>query len=375
MPRLKIPGSSLTPGTVGPRQVRGNPASKSASPPIQVRQYCINGYPPSAQYWNQLNEATNQAALYRAKQVFHATGRVGIGGAGIESSTASGRNRWRFAFTTGPYTTRLMAMAALAPPDSGFGVASAGRLRIYSDATESTTVDTAWFYYGANPGGTSASTGWQHVRVQLLPIEGLTANTAYYGLWDDQVYGRLISATVFELPSLTEGISGYLPQSLNADSEVLDVYRENVATVQKAIWKQQGSHLICWTVNVQSSPFTIASATPTNLVDGTSTTYSSSIPGFTLDMQYRDRLSQTSGVPVTLKVCASQSSGATGRVYLKDSTGATVLSITDGWTASAAWQSTTGYLPATEDKYYLVADNNSGGTLSVYAVSLYEYET
>src|SRR5688572_31517665 len=99
--RIKIFGDRLDVGSVGSRQVRAIPASKTAAAPLQVWRYCRNGRHPSAQYWNRLNEQTNQAALYRTKELFNWMSRVGFGVTGTPTSSGAGdRDRWRFAFHT-----------------------------------------------------------------------------------------------------------------------------------------------------------------------------------------------------------------------------------------------------------------------------------
>lgn len=374
MPRILMDGGQLAPGSVGPRQVRGNPTTKAATPPIEVKKFCQNGDSPSAQYWNLLDEATNAAALYRGKQVFSWSSRVGLSGISIPSSAAGTRNRWRAAFHTGKYTTRLMARVVLCPPNNNFGNATYGKLTIFSGATEGTTVTSASFYYGAGP-GTTIVNGYQYLREIMLPIEGLTADTDYTLRFDDIDYGRIVCASVFELPSLTDGITGYLPLTLNQDSEVLHVYRQNVALVQKNLCKLSGGTILTWTVDDQSSPITITPLTPTNIIDASSTTYGAAIPGPTFDMANKARLAQTSGVPIKVRVWGSDTGGL-GAVTLRDSAGASVVEV--AVTGAAAWFTNTGYLPASSGKFYLTANGNVGdGTdpVSVHAVSIYPYET
>lgn len=373
MPRVQIPGAVIEPGVIGPRQVAALPATKAASPPLEVKKYCQNGIPPSAQYWNQLNEQTNQAALFRPKQVFSYSSRLGINGLTIGTSASGSTPLWRFAFHLGPYSTRLMIHVVMGPPDAGFGTASYGKLLLHTSATEAVAVSTSTFYYGTPPSSSYAN-GFQYLKESKIPVEGLTANTTYYARFDNYDYGQIVCASVFELPSLTENLSGYLPQTLGQDSEVLAVYRQNVATVQKNIWKYGAPTVLNWTADPQSSPKTIASATATNLIDGTSTTYGSSIPGYTLDMTGKDRRMQTSGVPVKMFAHVSCTSASNGTVVLRDSSGVAVITLTNTYGAGVAgWISGTGFLPASSGKYYLT-HSTAAGTLSTKAVSLIEYE-
>ena len=59
LPLKKIYGTDVDPSMVGPRQVVAVPATKSASPPIQLDRFCRNGRHPDASFANALAEATN----------------------------------------------------------------------------------------------------------------------------------------------------------------------------------------------------------------------------------------------------------------------------------------------------------------------------
>lgn len=379
MPQLKLYGAQIDYTAVGPRQVPANPATKAASPPIQIDKHLRNGFHPNAQMWNLLLEATNQAALYRTREVFRSPGRLGevtFGGGVLPASAAGTNAKWRFAFRTSAYGKALMAFVNMHPmATSGHTNNTYAQLKIFSDATETTTVTTTNFYYGSGPSGTSNMYGWQYMKLIPLGVEGLSVNTDYYGVFYNVDYARIQSCSVAEFQSMTENFTGYMPQNLTNSTDIVDVYREKVATMQKNLWKTAGGLACHFVVADPASPQTIAGATPTNVVDNSSTTISAATPGFTLDMSKRDRLMQSSGVPVVLKIMAKTTSGTgKGRFYLKDSAGNTVMSKTDGLNGTATWYSITGYLPATEDKYDLMYDNNSSGTLSCYAASLYEYE-
>ncbi len=52
-----------------------------------------------------------------------------------------------------------------------------------------------------------------------------------------------------------------------------------------------------------------------------------------------------------------------------------VLSITNSFPFGApGWVSVTGFLPATLDKYDIQLSDNGGNSVSLYAVSIWEYE-
>jgi len=374
MPRLKLTGSQIDLVSVGPRQVPALPASKAAVPPIQIDKYLRNGFHPNAQLWNQLMEATNQGALFRTREVFRSPGMLTPGPVG--SFGAGSRARWRFAYRSSTYAHALMAVFVMSPPTAGTAQNTYGKLTLFSDTAEATPVLTGTAYYGNGPTGTTVAAGWQYLKTVMVPIDGITPSTQYYARFDDVDWGIIQSCSVFELHSMTENFSGYLSQNLTSQSDIVDVYREKVATMQKNLWKGAGGLTLLFTCEDGASPRTVAVNTPTNVVDNTTTTTADPAPGYKIDLTNHDRLMQTSGIPVVMKVFAKTTSGTgKGRFYLKNSAGTTILSITDGLSATATWYSVSGYLPASADTYYLMYDNNSSGTLSCYAMSLYEYET
>lgn len=376
--RLKLWGTPIGAANLGTRQVATVPTTKAATPPIQFRKFCQNGAAPSAQFVNLLHEATNAGVLFRAKQLFAATGCLGTS-TGIGSSSAGGTTaRWRGAFHLGPYSTSVLCRVFVHPQDGAvLDASSYAEIKIYSNANEATLVATGTFYFGASPTDTSTVSGWSYCKTGDVYIDGLTADTDYYIKVSDVNYNRIQSISVAELVSMTDNFDGYLPQNLTADSEVLSIYRENVATLQQQIWKRGAAKVFDWTVDAQGTPITRASATPANVIDTAVTTVSTSSPGFTIDMTGKDRLSQTSGVPVVVKAfCKTTSGTGKGRIYLKNSAGTAVATFTDVIpTVVPEWISTTATLTADCDKYDIQFDNNSSGTISLYAVSVYEYET
>ncbi len=378
--RAKQFGPSVLRADLADRLVRADVTTRAALPPIEWRKFCLNGNSPSAQFQNQLHEATNQAVIHNTRQLFWSAAPTGISGV-IPASSGSSRARFRFAFRTSTYMHSLQALVSMQPPTSAFPTsASFARLKIFSDAAETTVVATTDFYFGVTPGGTGASvTGWNYNKTVSLNVSGLSPNTDYYACFYDETAGRIHTATVIELQSMTQHLDGYLPQNLTQDSEVLSLYRQKVATIQKQLWKYSGPPLLNWTVNDATVPVTSIVATPTNILDASSTTVSANTPGPTWDMRSKNRRSQTT-IPCVMKVFASNTSATlNGGLYLKDSTGATVASIVNAWSTGtgAHWESASFNLPATLAKYDLqfAKPTVASGTMSLFAVSIWPYET
>lgn len=358
----------------GALQVPSLPATKAASPPIQIDRFFRNGRHPDASSFNQMNEQMNQAMCFRTKEAFSIIGDLGSPPGIQASSTAGSRNRWRGAFHTGPYSHALLARMVMFPPSSNFGNDTYAKLKIYSDATETTLVLTQEFHFGAGPSNAAVG-GWQYHKIIDKFIDGLNADTDYYLLVSDENYGLVQSMSIADLQSMTENYNGYLPVNFTEQSQILDGYRQNLVTPMPTLWKRGAAKVFGWTTNIQSLPTTNATNTYKNVLDGTSTTVSAATPGWTLDMRYKTRLSQTT-VPCVMKVCASMSAGTGGDVKIVDSGGASVASITAGWsTTTPTWVSVNVNLPATIDKYDVLIKNGGANTLSVYAIAVYEYET
>lgn len=379
MPREPQFGNPLARADVGDKLSRANGTTRSATPPIEWRKYCVNSYAPSAQFQNLLNEATNQGVLYRTRQLFSAISHPNE----IAALAATPQPTYRFAFRTSTYHSSLIVFATLQPPLGTSGnKASYAQLKIFSDTAEATVVATGDMYYGASPAGIQFTNlrGWSFAKTLTHFFTGLSPNTDYYACFYGVDAACLQTATVIETQSMTAHVDGYLPTTLTQESEVLAVYRQRVAQIQKQLWKYSGQSLLNWTVLDGDVPETISSATSTNVIDGSSTTVSASTPGYTLDMRYRARRGQTSGIPVVMKAFCSSNvwvddpSNGIGQIRLLDSGGTAVLSIVDGFSAAGGWVSATGYLPATEAKYDLHFDNGGGGTVELWAVSIWEYE-
>ncbi len=375
-------GEGILDPALAPKLIKALPAARTASPPIQRGRYTRNGQAPDIALINSLNEQTNQGVLYRAGEVFRCVGNS----AGLlpPSSVSATRARWRFSFHTGKYTHSLLAMVCLIPQDSNPGNNTYARLDISTSATYATTASTAKFFHGASQGGTAAvPAGWDALKPIVMYLD-VDPDTDYYGIFYDIDSGRLMSATVIELTSMTEHFSGYLPQHIPVGGDVLDVYRENLVTLQYNLWRRGGATVMNWTVDGDdvsapygSGPIATTSSTQTNIVDTSSTTVTAATPGWTFDMTGKERLSQSAtGVPCRLEVFGKlDAAGADGNVYLKDSAGATVTSIVGQWTSSTAtWKSVTFNLPASAAKYDIHFSRSTGGrTFTMYAANIYEY--
>jgi hypothetical protein len=382
MPTKRFYGGVLGDNAVGDRQVPQMPASKTAAAPLQADRWARNGLHPDAALINGMNEACNAAVLFRSRQIFCSYARIN---AALGTVSSADRDRWRFAFHTGPYCHALFAIVSMIPTDGGPTLASqptSNKLIVYSDTAEAVTVVTQTFTYGSHPHGGTGSDTVTDIRVAMNFIEGVSPDTDYYAKFVDVNYGRIQSATVFELQSLTEESDGYASQNNTAMSPIVSAYRQTLAPRIRNLWRRGSAQVLNWTADDPTggihAPPSIISATATNIIDGTSTTVSASTPGYTLVMNNKDRLSQSSGIPCVMKAYGKMSAGSTaGVLQLKDSTGAVIASIGSGaFTSVAGWHSSAAFnLPATTAKYDIHFKSDGAATFTLYAVSIYQYET
>jgi hypothetical protein len=364
-------GARLTPDLVTADKVPSRTTVFSARPAIQADLWARNGLAPDARLASTLNEHANQAAIYRPKQYFSYMGRLdSTGGPFTLSGVAGSRARWRFAFRSGPHAHGLCAIVAMVEPDTGNDQNSYATLEITNGA--GTVVATGTFIYGASPIDPSLyDGGWPLLKQIMAVVDGIPADTELYGTFYDQNYGRLQSCCVFELPTLSEN-GGYLATNIATNSAIVSTHRQYAAEISNAVWQKGGSQVLNWTRDDGGSALTISSATSTNIIDTTLTgAPTATSPGFTLDMSNKDRLSQSTGVPVTMKVYVSVSPTLTGTVKLVNSSNVAVLTATITST-TPAWVTVTGVLPATEEKYD-PQFSCTGASLSLFAISVYEY--
>lgn len=382
MPMRRPYGDVLGDDAVVDKQVPQMPTSKTVPAPIQIDRWFRNGLHPDANAINMLGEHANAATLFRSKQVFSAV--APFDESLVSKSSSADRTRWRCAFHTSPYHSSLLVIAAMLPgtQNSLFATeTTSSRLDIYSNPTETTLAGTLDVVYGVHPRQCDGTPNkFSDLRIAMNYIEGLNVDSDYFLKVTDVNYGRIQSICIIELNSLTDNNGGYPSQNNSAFSTVTAANRENIATIARNMWRRGCWPILNWTNDdptgsVLGPP--AAPATATNLIDNSSTTISASTPGFVIDMTNKDRLSQSSGVPCIMWVCAFNSSPgppATGDVYLKSAAGSTIASVSGGWTGTPKWQWTTFNMPAIADKYDLqFADSNTG--LKVVAVSIYQYES
>lgn len=345
---------------------------KFAQLPIRVRRWARNTKTPDAQLAVMMATLHNQIAQGRAPLRFRAPGNVGTI---ITSFGAGQRDRWRFAFHSGPFASQIwcrfqMALqsdGAAGGPKNGYG-----RMRIANGA--GATIGDAIYHYGqSNTVPADVPSEWSYGAdyVNIAP------DTDYFVTFSDFDSARMISADAFEVSLESTTQNGYLDQNFVATGDIYDSHRQALMTSARTLWRRSGIPLGNWSVNDSNAPITTVSAVARNVIDNTSTAVSAATPGYTLELTGKNRKSQTAGLPCALYAYGRYTAGAAGKhgtVIVKDSTGAIVGQINNAWTTgAAAWQSNTITMPALLGKYDLQFSTDSG-TFDLYAISLFQYD-
>lgn len=340
---------------------------------LVTNRFVRNGKIPQAEFQNALATQANQLARWRPKCVFSHSCPIAAIPASVPATT---RNRWRFAWRSGPYARYLHCYLQVAPSINGASPSEPDVTFTVTNGAGS-TVGTVTFKYSSLPMTGSPGDTPRYFLEAYLPLKSggaiveLDPDTEYFGLFSDINGGRLISAMVHEESLAGDTANGYVTQ-VSAGSPIYDADRSGVATLLRNLWKQGGAHLFNWSVDDQSSPRTIAVTTDTNIIDTSITTVSAASPGIVLDFDNKTRVSKT-GVSCVLKAYAARGS-ADGNVYLKAADGSTLATV--AVTSTAAWYSSgVVEIPSSATGKCDLMFDSGGGTLSLYAVSLYQYET
>lgn len=340
-------------------------STSTALPPLQIRRWIRNGKHPNALLQNMIDQHVNQAVMYRPKCVFLSPyTSVPL------NSSGTTRTRWRFAWHSGPYTRAIKVRVVVAPPNNGVANADSYVQCDVVDSLGAFATVTETFHGGP----VSNDIGFDS-HVTIDKIMTIRPDLDYQGVFTEIAGGRIQSATVWELPSMTEFAGGYLVENLSPTGVIAFEYRQLVAQILRALWRRGKAHLMSFAVN--QPPMSISVATPTNVIDGTTTPNSTTV-GQYLNLVGHARRTEAianggGGVPIKLAVHCDASGGGVANVVLKrSSNGATAASITISPATGAGWKYAGGFLPDVLDKYDVYASTASG-TFVLSSVCVWEH--
>lgn len=321
---------------------------------------------------------TNQIAYYRNWEITFG-GMMGNDPSGvdvIQLSSTSNRDRWIGRCHTGPFTKQLAVRMLVCQTNFGVGGGSSttppgGQLTVLT--TGGSIIGTASFTFGITNQtalNVPSNYGWGTGYITV------PANSDFLLKFTEISGGRLVSATVWEVPLDPDTANGYVQSNYAAQQAIYDTDRSGVQTALYNLWKHSGFPCFNWSVDFQIAPQVTNSLIARNLIDNSSTTIDPTTPGFTVDLTNCARLSQaTSGVPAILYVYGQWggASGTGGNVRLNGSTPFPVT--VSGFNTTGQWLSVATTLPASLTKYDLQFWSSTAGTnFNVMAATLLLYE-
>lgn len=285
-----------------------------------------------------------------------------------QMNTGTTTTQWRWLCRTGESyeggnTIKLMARATVLPTHSVGGT------------------DRRWrFSAGASNSGwravapLAASPTWADTTVQTAQITGLTPNTEYECSVTVEDGVRLVSLAVWEVPStyvdtagsyVSDRGIGYYEEGPITDAQ----HAEFAVTDPHTIWKHNGAHLFNLVPDDPASPWTRTGAYVNLLDAAASTTVDTNTPGVDCGVQYHDP-AHSSNVACVFGVHGASTTN-TGDVILVDSGG--TLGTLSNFTSGGEWKSVAVNLDGSGTHKVDVQFRDLSGTLTVNAVSLFEY--
>lgn len=328
-------------------------------PFIHPQRFCRNRQIPAAPFVGRVSRALHHVLGYRRKLVFqyHAPFLFGE-----TSGIAGSAVRWRFRFHSGYSAEKLVIHTMLARSTQG----SEPRA-VWTLTPDLGSPKDAPTIYGSRVHEAAADAPATFAR--RITTFDLDPNTTYSGYLTAYDYVRPFAACVHEAARSeledTEDAAAIVQPARRAP--ILASHVEDLWTAQNLVWQRNGAHLFSWSRDTTAVALT--TTTYTNIWDQTSTSVSSATPGASI-MATSHSSRAGAGVPVRFAAYAYTSSG-TGDVQLIDASGALVtLSVT----TTPQWVESAGTIPDGVTKVDVQARANTGGaTVTVEAVSLYEY--
>jgi hypothetical protein len=360
------------------------PAATSIDP--APRQMARNGLHPTASYAHRLRAIANNLARYRTKQVACFAPFTGPSWADAHPSS---RVRWRSYFHSSPYVSELRVVLSVFRQDftDAFGPpTNPAYVVVECRTTAGTLVGSLTLSGGPAPSQFPDDFlfGPENIFYRfgvLLDATGvpaaIPASTDLQLTITEQNYALVLGCAIFEESSAADTANGYVDPTVHVSTPITSNARKDVADILRAVWTHGGGHLISWSRLLDSTgaynPFTIASgASPTNVVDGTSTAVNAASPGFTLDLSNNLRLVNPGGSPgvtISMAVYGKCTSAGNGVVRLFRS-GTVGIVTASGFATTLGWVVASGFALSSVDKFDILA-STAAGTLTVEAASVW----
>ena len=334
-------------------------------PIISPNRDAQNGMYPATSFYGRIQQAHNHLVGFRHKTVFQRAWRLGNKTYSGASATNLARFRWRTGH--GAAYVRIVGVQCASNSSTG-DPRTELELVNFSDTVTTTAGPWQGFIDVASTGDEPST--WR-IFTDTIAV---TPNKIYHATFKTYDSCRPMSLLVMELGggTVTESVNYYSAANMVSDAPIFDATREKILGGLGAMYRQNGALQVNW-ANGDGSALTRSSATAINVVNKSSTgTPTTATPGYSCDLRYRNSSSRA-GVPVELAVYGSIPAGS-GTVRVIDTAGTTHLTATVN-SATPGWFTATGTITASDLKFDFQAAGDGVNTLSLHAVSLYEYES
>jgi hypothetical protein len=326
-----------------------------------------NGYPTSGEAARSAAEYVQFLLAWRLKRLFEK--HINVSDALTGHTT--GVDTWRFRCHTSPNGSKIRALVVVYPAATGSVNPS---FTISSYRVDLASTSTKTHYTGDVELSASADPSPDDYEYVLVDLGAASADTTYEITLSVANGCRPIGITVFEEPLLSivtasayELDTGKFGMHLPVTDSAMN---ETLTRLEKA-YKRQGAHYVGWSTDTSSPIAVSATATPKNILDTSVTTGSANSPGFPISTTYRGTHDSTD-VPVVFAAYMKTSTG-TATLTAVDSSNNTIGTITTGSTTGTWVTGALNLTAGTTSKIDILASNSPNATVSVYAVSIYDY--
>lgn len=334
-------------------------------PIIHPNRDARNGMYPATSFYGRLQHAHNHLVGFRHKTVFQRQWRLGNKTYSGASSSNLARFRWRSSH--GAEYVRIVMLQCVANTSTGDPRTEIEFVNV-TDAVATTAGPWQGFIDTVSSGDEPST--WRMVS----DTHAITPGKVYAATIKTYDSCRPMAILVMEIGggTISEAVDYYSATNIVADAPIFDSTREVMLGGLGAMYRQNGGLVVNW-ANGDGAAATRTSATAANLVDGASTgSATTATAGYSCDMTYRNSSSRTT-VPVELAAYAAIPAGS-GTVRAIDSSGNVIATVTVN-NATPQWFTATGSITAGAVKFDFQSAGDGVNTISVYAVSLIEYES
>jgi len=338
-----------------------------------------SGIVPSGWGMRGLIGNANIAAVMRQKVLFRKSIKSGVT---LDPSTAT--NTWRFQFHTGPNGDTVRMRAVLAPaPIPGVGTINPVMTWTLTEVGVGDTAQDSIYHNHQVSGSTVNPDDFRYVRQTW----SINADTTYRAQLNVDSSLRILGCTVWEMPAVTKLSTdvGIIDPTPYLEGEpIYDADANEIVSKIVTMWKGMGDQYVAWCRDADTF-ITQNSTTWKNVVDGGTSGWSATTPGFTVHHNYHGAYegynsgSSTEDIPVTLWAFLKTDDAAkAANVRFVDSSG--TIGTLSSTSTTGEWQSsdvtwTADASVSTEKIDIEVSSTGSpAGTASVIAAGMYRHE-